>query len=314
MTILLIAFLTGGGTATPSIWCGLTPGPHHAGIGHSGREGLEITYWYPARLGRTVHLRDLTSSPRAFAEEAGVDGLPEEVLVRYGSHQLYAKRGGQAVSGRYPLVLMAQGNQQRPFHQAVLAEWLASHGFVVASAASTTIASPMKTAEDVGAAAQREAEQLQAVLRVMSSRSDVDTKRVVIAGHSFGARAALLLAMKEPSVRGVLSLDGGIGTSVAVESFRTAPWFSPRAPMPPILHLYETVDSFMSPDFTLLRSLQASELTLVEVPELHHVHFTTLGFGAAADPKLAKIVGLGPGGAARLRDLTNAILAFLRRL
>ena len=258
-----------------------------------------------------LRLRDLTSSPAAFAAEADVEGMPQDILRRYGGQRVYASAGARAVAGRFPLVLFAQGNQQRPLHQAVLAEWLASHGFVVATAASTTIRSPMKTTADVGPAAQREAEQLKTIWQVMSSRSEVDARRVAVAGHSFGARAALLLAMREPALRALVSLDGGIGTATALESFRSAAWFSADAAVPPVLHLYETADAFMSPDFTLLESLRTRELRMRRVESLRHVHFTTLGFGAAADPPLAQLVRLEPGGRATLADLASAILDVL---
>jgi pimeloyl-ACP methyl ester carboxylesterase len=41
----------------------------------------------------------------------------------------------------------------------------------------------------------------------------VDGTRVFVLAHSFGARAALLFAMHDPSVAGLVSLDGGIGTA-----------------------------------------------------------------------------------------------------
>jgi hypothetical protein len=44
-----------------------------------------------------------------------------------------------------------------------------------------------------------------------------------------------------------------------------------------VLHFYETADSFMAPDFTLLRELKGADVTVVRVPAMHHHHFADLG-------------------------------------
>jgi len=132
---------------------------------------------------------------------------------------------------------------------------------------------------------------------------DVDASRVAVVGHSFGARAALLVAMKLPAVFALVSLDGGIGTATGIESLRKAPSYRPDAQLPPILHLYEELDSFMKPDFTFLRSLHFKELLLEPTSEMHHVHFTIYGF--AALPELAAATGATertPAAAAAVAD------------
>ena len=296
----------------PPIWAGLSPGRYAVGISSIKTSDVEITYWYPAsNKGRPQTVRDLASSPATFARDADIDGLDETLIRRYGDQRLFATHGAKPLSGRRPLVVFAQGNQQRPLHQAVLAEFLASHAFVVASGASTTIDAPMKSAEDVGLAAQRETERLQLVFGIMTARPEVDATHVGVAGHSFGARAALLIAMHEPSIRALVSLDGGIGTAQSMDSYRRASWFRADAEVPPVLHLYETNDAFMAPDFTLLKSLRLRGLKLQQIDGLRHVHFTTLGFAAAADPELQQAVGMTPSGPAGLKEMANATLAFL---
>jgi predicted dienelactone hydrolase len=157
----LLVFYSAAAQAPP-IWNGLQPGRYGAGVSVSTAGSLPITVWYPSSAaGKPVTLAGFVTSAASFADEAGVDGLPAEIITRYASQPLFATADAPAAAGRFPLVVVAQGNQQRPLHQAVLAEYLASHGFVVVTAISTTVTAPMKTAEDVGPAAQREAEQLE---------------------------------------------------------------------------------------------------------------------------------------------------------
>jgi dienelactone hydrolase len=215
-------------------------------------------------------------------------------------------------AGRFPLVLIGQGNGQAPPDQAVLAEFLASHGLVIATTPSPTLRSPMKSADDVGPFAQRQAEALSRAASLLDGLGGVDAARMGVVGHSFGARAALLVAMHDARTRAVVSLDGGIGTAQGVESFRSAPWFDASRVTPPILHLYETADSFMSPDFALLRQLRGP-LTVEEVSGLRHVHFTTLGFKAVEDPEMGRLTAMGTDGPVTIRNMATRVLAFLQQ-
>ena len=311
---VIASVLLAGLAAAPPIWNGLTPGRYGAGISTVPVGSIQATLWYPAAAaeGKPFTVGQFATSPESFADEAGVDGLPSDVIDRYASRALFATSGAAKASGKFPLVVISQGNQQRPLHQAVLAEFLASHGFVVISATSTTVASPMKSEEDVGPAAQREAEQLQALADYAKTLAQVDGSRVSVVAHSFGARAALLLTMHDPAIKTLASLDGGIGTAQSMESFRRAKWFAGDRGTTSILHFYETADEFMTPDFTLLRSLPAKSLTLRKVDGLHHVHFTTLGFAAALDPPLARAVHLEPAAIPALRALFDELLSFLQ--
>lgn len=298
--------------AAPPIWSGLKVGSHGAGTATLTRGKVVATMWYPSSGdGKPITVGYFAASISAFADEAGVDGLPADIISRYASRQLFARVNATRASGRFPLVVISQGNQQRPLHQAVLAEFLATHGFVVITATSTTVTSPMKSSDDVGPAAQREAEQLQMLVELGKTLPQVDRSRVFAAGHSFGARAALLLAMHDRTIARLISLDGGIGTAQSMDSYRRANWFARDRATVPILHFYEELDDFMAPDFTLLRSLPSASLTLRTVDGLHHPHFTTLGFASVLDPVLANAVHLESSAPAALNTVFTELLSFL---
>jgi dienelactone hydrolase len=222
-----------------------------------------------------------------------------------------AERWDAVREGKFPLVLIGQGNDQDALDQAVLAEIIASHGFVVATVPSPTIKSPMQSADDVGPVAQRQAEDLLNAAARLAALGIADPTRMAVVGHSFGARAALLLAMHDPRVVAVVSLDGGIGTATALESYTKAPWFSRERATAPTLHFYETVESFMVPDFSLLRSLPSRDLTLRELKGLRHAHFTTMGFQAAVNAPMRRLTNMDPDGPASVLALTNELIRFL---
>jgi dienelactone hydrolase len=222
-----------------------------------------------------------------------------------------ATKGAAALTGRFPVVLIAQGNAQAAPDQAVLSEYLASYGYIVVTTPSPMVETPMTSEDQVGVLAERQAHELDAALAAAGAlRVGADVTRAGVVGHSFGARAALLLAMRNPRIRAVVSLDGGIGTATARGSFRAAPSFDARKATAPILHFYERLDQFMTPDFTLLNSLAAPKM-IEEVVDMHHIHFTTLGFLALRAPELATLTGAGPRIGDSLTRLARGTLEFV---
>jgi len=299
----------------PPLWAGLAPGPFHVGYRQLDTPGGVVNSWYPTS-GGGGHLRfsdylgDASDQLAAFLAQNGIGTSTIDSLF---ASPLYAAPLPRPLDRAFPLVLVAQGNGEDAADQAVLCEYLASQGFIVASTPSPMLHTPLEREDQVGTLAEAQASDLAAAIVVLAARQPVDTLHIGIVGHSFGARSALLLAMRNPRVRAVVSLDGGIGTATAVEPFRRAPSFRAGASLPPLLHFYEALDAFMTPDFTLLRSLHLADLVLTRVDEMHHVHFTTYGFASAVFPSLAEVTHATSGTAGSVRDVAERTATFLRR-
>ena len=148
--------------------------------------------------------------------------------------------------------------------------------------------------------------------RVVAAAVQADTSRLLLVSHSFGARSALLMAMQDPRVRALVSLDGGIGTATGITELRAAPSFRADAKVPPVLHVSEELDAVMKPDFTLLRALRIDTLALVQMTAMHHVHFTTYGFAAAIFPEIARVTRANAETALEVRRLAGTLLRFLQ--
>ena len=298
----------------PPLWGGLLPGPYHVGYARLETPRGVVHSWYPTSAGSHLRFRDYVGEASdqlaSFLAQNGVGNSTIDSLL---ASPLYAASSPRPLDRAFPLVLVAQGNGEDAADQAVLCEYLASQGFVVASTPSPMLHTPLEREDQVGALAESQASDLAAAIAVLAARQPVDTLHIGIVGHSFGARAALLLAMRDPRVRAVVSLDGGIGTATAVEPLRRAPSFRADASLPPLLHFYEELDAFMTPDFTLLRSLHCADLVLTRVDEMHHVHFTTYGFASAVFPSLAEVTHATSGTPGSVRDVAERTATFLRR-
>ncbi len=258
---------------------GLEPGPQPVGY----RRAEAVDLWYPAEGdGRAMKFRDYLKRDEK-----------SEVLDQFIDDDVLAKADAPAQKKRFPLVLIAQGNGEDAADQAILSEYLASNGFVVASVPSPMIAKPMTSDSEIASFAEAQADALEKARKVAVDQGLAQPKRTVVIGHSFGARAALLLTMRDPSIRALISLDGGIGTATGTSELMAARSFKKNAKLPPVMHIYEELDPFMKPDFTLLHEVRGYQLNTVQTADMHHIHFTTYGFASAAHPEVAKATNAG---------------------
>ena len=262
--------------------------------GHPSGRPLQITLWYPSA--------QAINSPVNFAEYAALvpDGVRRtpaadskalaayrESLARAGvspgeisiwlEKNMYATRGASPAPLRFPLVLIAQGNGDTASDQAFLAERIAAAGFVVATAPSQSVLDgPMRSEADIPAHAETQAADLAFVRRTLAAEKFVKPGAYGLVGYSFGARSALLLAMSDPDVAALVSLDGGIGSATGKGVFEKARGYDASKMKAPLLHLYETADPAMNVDLGMLDSLPAPKW-LIRVDAMRHVHFSTTG-------------------------------------
>jgi len=280
---------------------------------------VEVAMWYPARAssGTPLTYREYyrESAPKQLDEFLAFlksRGAADVVITRWMNAPMLASRDAPAAGGRYPLILLAQGNQQTVPDLAYLAELIASHGYVVATTPSPMLVTgPLTEESQVGARAEEQAQDLAVAQAVAAGRADVLQGSIGLVGHSFGARATLLLAMRETAVAALVSLDGGIGTASGRTSMEALPGYRADAVHAPILHFYERLDAFMAPDFALLRSLSGSRRWLVAAPGMHHHHFTSLGAASVQFPPLRAALAATPATPKAYTSVVQATIEFL---
>ena len=275
----------------PELWAGLPHGVHEVGYRRLIDTSGVVDVWYPARsASRRLSTKDYlgadTTRLIGFLRGAQVSDSTVRGLL---GERLFASFVPAPKLALFPLVLIAQGNGQDVFDQVVLAEFLASNGFIVASTPSPMLRTPMTSEAQTGALASRQSAQLSRAIAMVARVSRADTTNIGVVGHSFGARSALLLAMQDTRVKVLVSFDGGIGTATARAEFERAPGFSAEANLPHLLHFYETLDAFMKPDFSMISELHFASRTLSPVSAMYHTHFTTYGFAVGRYADLARL-------------------------
>lgn len=325
---------TAAPTGTPSLWAGLTPGKYPVGFVSStlptDPHPLQVSVWYPAGPGgKQMHYRDylllnLTEAAtrpakedrekaladaKSFLTTNGVSASSADSLINAA---MDAHANAPVAAGRFPLVMVMQGNGQSASAQAVLAEFLASHGYVVATIPSITrTTGPMQSEKEVAPKAETEVADIERAIQSLAEWPDIERSMPpAFVAHSFGSRSALMYAMHHP-VSAIVSLEGGIGTATGQESMVNSKAVDLKANVPPILHFYEVNDDRAVPDFRLLRSLHTPDLQLVRLDSLRHVHFSSDGFASVMIPDMAKVTKAGPDLKRDVEAYAQQTLAYL---
>ena len=302
--------------AAPAVWGALEPdayavrldtlmrrAPAREDWAAAGRP-VQITIWSPASArGTLLTYRDyiaLTANQASLApgsaegSAAAVERLTRFVTANGSSAAAMAQWMDMPVAaswnaprarGRFPLVVIAQGNYHSAYNQAVLGEYLASHGYVVATSPSPLVLEETPDSLSLLTRARRQAADIEYVVEVMRRRDGVDSTRIAVVAHSFGARAAFVATADGTPFRAFVSLDGGIGNKLGNDWLAGTALDSTSLAIP-LLHIYQDRDSTVQPDFAAIRRWHRADRTLVHVDEMYHPYFTALGFVAAVDTGL----------------------------
>jgi hypothetical protein len=276
----------------------------------SGLRPVPTTVFYPAEIGSGEEaafgaLAEL-SAYSAFADppQIEIDKAKQQFVETIGASaaariSLRSRKNATPASGRYPMILFAHTT---PIGQAVMSEYLASHGFVVAGVMSKgESAGPYRLG--VGEIRGMVAD-LETALRVVLALPFADRTRVAAIGMSNGAFGAVGLGLRLP-VAAIVSLDGTIAERAAARILPELTAANPLPPQPSVLHLYTPDNPYL--DLAQLKA-RGPACAAVRIPAFAHADFLSFGL----------LVKVGPPPFTRLRpaekfaSINRLTLEFLR--
>ena len=197
---------------------------------HGQGRPLRILIWYPA-----VRSTDTTMTFGAYREVRPTDGRfdyynrvlrgwehstaarqfsPESdsLLNVVSAMRTMARRDAPRAPGRFPLIVHSLGLGDYQLEQTILFEYLASHGYVVATVPQLG-PSPWDRSSFDTASVQTQADDVAFALELLRQSDFADGERIAITGHSMGGLVGLVVAAREPAVRAVVGLDASFVTT-----------------------------------------------------------------------------------------------------
>lgn len=311
------------GKSAPLLWGSLVPGPNTVGFRsiyrfdtsrtwrathhYDGRftpdvdgRPVQINVWYPAvatetdarmrwsdyvRATESAMFRDLNGAMNGRNREIAEDAVPRGRADDLLAVPVAAYRNASPMPGLHPVVLYFGGLNAHLNSNAVLAEFLASHGCIVASISilgATDQATNQARAADAIETTVRDMEFAWAVLAETADLHP-DRTRLAAMGHSVGAIEAVALAMRNGNVSAAIGLDGTYGfrgnTTLLTDTYGYRPERM-RAALFDVRRAEGQQDAAL--DLSAVNSFRHADRTVVTLERMHHSDFTSFALIADA--------------------------------
>ncbi len=323
---LLLALLPGPAAqeGASSLWAGLEPGAHAVGYrafdeldasrsfggersiepGSARRRPVRIDAWYPADAGGAGEAlrffdyvvrggEDASAAARRLPSASPVfEGATPDAALRLLGERVAATRDASPAGGAFPLVLAVGRVDLQPS----LCEFLASHGFVVASVAAVGPWGPRRGApgpEDYEACAR----DLEFALARMQAHAFVDADRVGVLGFGGGGLFALPVVTRNAQIDAFVSYEAGLFLPAFTPSLEAVPGFERERFDAPLLHIVRD-ELAHDEEPALIETAPTGRTTLVylHAAGLHHHDLSQAGVAST------EVLGLRQGLRGAVRD------------
>ncbi len=212
------------------------------------------------------------------------DGLLYSVPTSITAEELLASRtkaiwDADPIKGKFPLIIYAPSYSSTPMDNAMICEYLASHGYIVAAVPSAGKGQQEMSSDLEGLLAQ--VEDMEELKGLMQTRNNVQINKIGTWGYSWGGAANVLFQMRNTYVDAVLSYDGSM--EYFYDLVKDLYFFNTDKTRVPYLFMakgnaYDTTYQFYN-------SLKYADAYCLKFKELEHPDFSSFtAFVASHDP------------------------------
>jgi dienelactone hydrolase len=258
---------------------------------------VQLNIWYPSSSGATGGAMKFSDYEQQAAPEefstfnvlmngrnrlSAESSVPSSQLEALRTAQMNARLNEPPAVGRFPVVLYAGGLNADINSNFVLAEYLASHGYVVASISLVGPTDETPSLDRAPSDVETVVRDLEFALGLLAERENVDRTRVAVMGHSLGAVEAAALGLRHGNVLAVVALDGTYGFKGSAEVLTNSYGYAPNRMRAAFLDLRraqgeQDADLDLGPIF----SFRYADRTLVQIRHMHHSDFTSFAMIAS---------------------------------
>ena len=275
--LLCLCFQLETTTAQSFLKPSLKQGPHKVGfkagihydLGRPPRDGqfsrfnegraVHIGIWYPAEvkanhplmtlsgyvdeLSRMINPREITKRTRlesihlmniALTRAGGDSVVMLQHLADFLNAETHVYKNAANQEGEYPIIMYPES----PVLNTVMAEYLASYGYIVVSTAEPVASGHVEptTARDLETMVQ----DCQFTLSVVKREFNISGQVMAFMGTGINATVGLAWMMRNPTIEALINLEGGILDAADYELVQQSPFFNPNRVTKPILVMYSS--------------------------------------------------------------------------
>ena len=201
---------------------------------------MQILVWYPStEKGNPLRYQDYILSgfsevdftPLTDEMKGKYIAMHKNAFIRNGAdsaridsmlnRKSFAVPNLKSTEGNFPLVVYSPGGNERCYENFILAEYLASHGYIVASIALTGDDSHRMTFEK--AEYENSVDDILFVISFMQNFPNVDRSKIGLVGFCWGSMVNVMVANRNANVDVMVDLFGAIndkGTRDNIETYR----------------------------------------------------------------------------------------------
>lgn len=172
--------------------------------------------------------------------------------------------------GKFPLIIYAPSFGKSSIQNNIACEYLASHGYIVASVASAGEKSQTMTTDDIGVMAQ--VQDIEFLIDYLKIADNIDFTNIGTFGYSWGGFSNIIHQMRNDYVKAVASWDGSIeyhGYGIA----KKMKDFKPDKLNVPYIFFSNKSEEYT--EFPFYKSVSNNEKYLYRLKKLEHAEFTS---------------------------------------
>lgn len=270
---------------------------------------MQINVWYPANeskgapltLADYVHLaatedfsklseETKTQSEKRFLQSRWLQGAPEDKLRALLTKHTAAANGADHAEGRFPLIILANSSGlSSPFSHFVLAEYLASNGYIVASSPARGAQSPALSSRESSVQMQ----DLQFILGTLHDYPNLNRDKLALIGFGLGGLSTALLAMHNSDVDAMVSLDSILANRFGYSLIFQNSLYKPNQLTIPILHI-TSQQTTEDTDYAFFKATRFAPAQYVKLKGLTSADFSSIGMLKSMVPLPAPKEGQHP--------------------
>ncbi len=237
--------------------------------------------------------KEKQNAVNAFLNSRYTQGTDQAKLAEVLKLKTASWSNATPAKGLFPLVLIAPSiGISSPYGNSILAEYLASNGYVVASSPGMGEDSRQLTFDPIGVGAQME--DIMFLIRTLREWEDVDPDHLALIGFSFGGLAASVLAMHNTDVDAFVSLDSSLANKYAYSQLFQSPLYEPSSLTVPVLHI-TAQEPNEGTDYSFFKSLKYSNVTYAKLKGMRAIDFSSFGMITTIVPNFGGETQGNPG-------------------